>query len=597
MIIKQLPARSLTMLIIILVSVNWTAIAGSSQERDNAYQGIKRDFQECKWEEVLTSIDQFRAAFPHSNRESSITFMAAQAALYARHLDRALFEAQYLWLRFPESRYRDDTRMIKAECAILSERWDDAKKELDWLIGFAIDDSLVTAARSRRDEIEEFFALRNKMNLPEDIIPSDMPHVALLLPLTGESIETAEAYLSGFRYGWGKAFSNEPLVYDTRDDPVYAACLTKKLARDGEIWVIGGGLDASEAASIASMAELYDMPFISTTCGSEGLASIGSNIFQGRSDFSLIGTLLAKHAILEKGLGNFGILAPQNIEGRQLAGAFKQAILDAGGSILVEEIYYSGTEDFRSYFNRIREFGLKYAFADSLRVLYANEGILSVDSSVFTPSKLDLEADTSHTPDWDDYQSEPVWTLSEEFVDSLWEAEHEHIREIMEETHEEIDSLEIPITVFDGFLLVAETGKLEFIAPQFARANIQTQLFGGEEWSDRVQLRRIRDYVEGLVFADPLSPAGGEDYYAFLAQVEYDSEDPLHRYILAGERAARMVEFGLDRAFGRESLRKSLSQIRDLDTFSGKVSLLKEERVDRHVPLFQLKHGDAQPLE
>lgn len=577
--------------------INVSAATGSSRERDATYEKLKKSFYEQDWDNVLSGVDRFRTSFPHSNRESSITFMAAQAALYLRNLDRALFEAQYLWIRFPESRYRDDARMIKAECAILSERWEDAKKELDWLIGFALDDSLVSAAHSRRGEIEEFFAFKNAKNIPKQVIPSDQPHAVLLLPLSGESSENAEAFLTGFRYEWGQSFSSEPLVYDTRSDPVYAACLVRKLAEDGDVWVVTGGLDASEAAAIAATAELHNLPFISTMCGSDGLASIGNHIFQGRSDFSLIGTLLAKHAILEKGLGHFGIMAPQNLKGRQLASAFKQTVLDAGGSILVEEVYYSGTEDFRSYFNRIREFGLKYAFEDSLRVLYANTGILGSDSTGIVPGEYDLEADTVHTTPWDAFETEPVWTLTQEFMDSLWTVEHEHLREILAETHEEIDSLEIPISVFDGFLLVAEPGMLEFIAPQFARANIQTQLFGGEEWSDRIHLRRVKNYIEGLIFADPLSPSGGEEYYAFLTRIEHDADDPLHRYVLAGERAARMVEFGLDRSYGRESMRKALSQIRDLETFSGKVSLLKEERVDRHVQLFHVKKGEFQPIE
>ncbi len=593
-------------LLVIAVAVALTAaagrvIAGSEQDREGAFGEVREAFDSGDWSRVLVLVDRFRRGFPHSKRESSVTFLAAQAALRDRHLARALWEAQRLWVLFPRSVYRDDARMIMAECAILAERWEAAQRELNWVIAFSPDDSLVLAARERSNELRMLFArreaLERRAEAEVDTGLTGTTPVALLLPLSGGLAAEAGAFLEGFLARWRGFGLPEPQVFDTGGDPVRAVRLARSLARERRVWATIGGLEPSEAAGLATAAQLDRMPFLTTVCGSEGVASIGGYAFQGRPDHSLIGRRLAQFAVGELGLGRFGILAPNSTSGRQLTEGFKRVVRDHGCEILDEEVYYPGTEDFRVYFNRLRRIGLRFAFADSVRLYFNNHGALIIDSARVEPPARFLVVDTSQSFVEDSTIADTTWMLADEYIDSLWEAEHQRLRRWMETTGEEMDSLEIPVDAYEGFLLLVEPGHQEMLAPQFARANLRTRVLGGEEWSDRRALKRILGYVEGMVFADPLAPVGGDEYDRFIEQVGGMPDDPLHRSALGGARAATMVEFALRRAHDPESMRIALSQIRDLPTLSGKVSLLKEERVDRFVPLVQVIDGSIKPLE
>ncbi|NQU04983.1 MAG: hypothetical protein HQ568_02740 [Calditrichaeota bacterium] len=166
----------------------------------------------------------------------------------------------------------------------------------------------------------------------------------------------------------------------------------------------------------------------------------------------------------------------------------------------------------------------------------------------------------------------------------------------MTETREEIDSLEIPLSVYDGFLLVVEPGAVEIIAPQFARYNIKTQLLGDENWADSESHYRIRNYINGIVYAEPMTAVHDSLYFLFSVRISGTDNMELNAYHLEGERAACMIQYALAKANDTESMRLTLSQIRDVETLTGTVTLLKEERVDRRITLKRFLHGDYEVI-
>jgi hypothetical protein len=129
-----------------------------------------------------------------------------------------------------------------------------------------------------------------------------------------------------------------------------------------------------------------------------------------------------------------------------------------------------------------------------------------------------------------------------------------------------------------------------------ARFNIQTQIFGDETWDDREQLGQVKSYVDGIVYAEPLSPTLGDEYHRFSGEIAKAGGGNINRRHLEGERAARMIAAALPRADGAQTMRLALSQLRDLPTLSGVVSLLKEERVDRKVNLMRYRGGNFEPV-
>jgi len=555
------------------------------------YTQLRDLFDAGNYEELLAEVDTFRMEFPKSARESSVTFLSAQAAVRLRMLDRARSEAQQLLLKFPHSGYADDARWILAECALMSEQWEKAEEYLGWIVGFSPDRELADAARALLDELRSY--LTPQVSPPDrKIHRSSRSRVGLVLPLSGPVSEAAESFLRGYQAAWSENLLGSPTVYDSEGDPVRAVRLFHELARKDSVWGIVGGLGSDEATALAAMAQADRVPFVTTACGGGALAAIGPFAFQGRPDFIGTGRALGRYAMLKLGLVRFGILAPLNRQGRQIVSGFKDAIETSGGEIIAEEVYYPGTRDFSTQLQRIRAIGHRLAYNDSLRTLYAGKGYIEVDWNRFKPSPEQLEpvlppSDVELAPDED-----TTWTLSTAILDSLWEADLARLREWTAETGQEIDSLEVPLDVYQGLLLVIEPGTVEITAPQFARFNLKTRLFGCENWADREALSRVKQYVNGIIYAEPLAANWGEDYYRFVAVATGEDSAGINHYHLAGERAARMMTFAAGRADSPETMRIALSQIRNLNTLSGRVSLLKEERVDRRVTLVRFSNGE-----
>ncbi len=580
---------------------------GAFRSEDRAYDELLRDFKNGDWQKVLDKSDAFRFRYKRSEHKSSVTAMAASAALKSRRLDRAILETEKLELKFPHSRYIDDARWIRAQCAIMSERWEEAEERLNWIIGFTDDDSLRTDARRKLEELRRFLEHERELEKSRKLEPESFsPWVALLLPMNGAYEEKAEDFALGFQTRWADVEGGKIMMFNTGSDPVQAVQIARRLAFEDSVWAFVGGLELSEATALAATSELEQIPFLTTVCGVSGLADIGRYVFQGRPNYNIIGQELAKYAIHELGCGKFGVLIPQNQEGLQIASGFKSKIETAGLEIIAQEVYYPGTEDFKDYFARIRKIGLRLQYDDSLRTYYSNFGCILRDSVKYKPPREALTAvppgaGIAESSEIDSLinlsKEDTTWTLSDEFLDSLWLADHERLREWMIETSNVIDSLEIPLNIIDGFLFLIEPERLEIAAPQFARAHIQATLLGNEHWADRDALSKVTDYVDGIVYNSPLAAVGGEVYYEFIEKIAGDSAVAVNHFHLAGERAAQMIKFAAEKSMGPEDMRKALSQIRDLETLSGKVSLLKEERIDRRVRLVRYLNGKFEVVE
>ena len=537
-------------------------------------------------------MDAFRRNYPHSEFESSVTYIAAKAALGTGLFTRTRMEVKLLKLRFPKSQYIDDGYMIFAECDLMTEEWESAHRNLEWVVNNSGDERLVESAALLLIELNEFQELQTVVRDAAMIPAGSEAKIGLILPLSTADAEAAKAFLHGFQARIREVANCNLVVYDSFGDPVRATRLARKLTMEDKVRVMVGGLDPAEAACLAAVAEADHVPFISTACRVGELTAIGRYVFQGRVNYTVIGKALGRHAFQELGLVDFGILAPVSRAGMQIVDGFKDAVTSIGGRVLAEEAYYLGAQDFSVQLKRIRKVGLRCAYYDSMRTFFSSYAYILVDSIRFNPDETHLQP-VLPPPGIEFAEDEDTtWTLSDVLLDSLWKSDHARLNRWMTETKQEIDSLEIPLKVYDGFLLVIEPGAVEITAPQFARFNLRTQLLGDENWADRESHYRVRTYINGIVYAEPIAAERDSSYFLFSSRLSGSEQVELNVHHLEGERAARMVQFGLSRANDAESMRLALSQIRDLETLSGRISLLKEERVDRRVNLVQFKHGE-----
>lgn len=565
--------------IIALITVD-TAVAKmkvSSAEMSD-YVLLQQAYDLRNWEQALKLADYFLSDFPSSTKRSSAIFIAAQSSLNLRHLNRALLESKRLLISFPKSDYSDQAHWILAQTWLMSEQYDSAKTELNGILSSAGNAEIVGLAQERLNELESYLQYQAEFAKREGNVDGTLT-VALILPLTGgDKIEAAEDFLTGFRVTSEKLGMEAPLIYDNHSDPINSVLIFRNEVTKHNVWAVVGGIDQQDAAALAAAAEREQIPFLSTSCGVSGLGDIGNYAFQGRVDFTRIGAYLADHAYKQDStLQRFGILVPMNQEGQQLAAGFRRVVTENGGEIPVEDYYYPGTDDFASYFQRFRKVGIKEMFVDSLKHQ------LQVFGRLDYMGKLFLETAEMYIDS----------LLTDSLIDSLWIAEHNRLQREIEETEIEIDSLEIPVGVYDGFLLVVEEGegKIEALASQFARFNIQTQVMGNESWMDSESLYRVRNYVDGIVFAQPLLESDGVEYNAFRGAVFGGGDGKLNRYHLAGDRAARIISFAAQNSHGAEDVARGISQISDLKTLSGRVSFVQTEGAAISVNLIRFSGG------
>jgi hypothetical protein len=129
------------------------------------------------------------------------------------------------------------------------------------------------------------------------------------------------------------------------------------------------------------------------------------------------------------------------------------------------------------------------------------------------------------------------------------------------------------------------------IAPQLTRHRLNRQLFGNEVWDDRDALRKVQNYVNGLVYVGPLAPMNDSLAVDLTSAVVAQGEKSLNVWHLAGERAAKIVEAAIKNSGSNANFRDAITTLNGVKTLSGRVTFVKEERVDRSQSLILYKDG------
>ncbi len=280
-----------------------------------------------------------------------------------------------------------------------------------------------------------------RTNIP---IPSEEVTIGIILPLSGEYNEQAMAVLSGVQYAQKKFNDTSDVrinlvIKDSEGDIVKVVKSAQELAKDNRIITIIGELERDKTVAIAAAINDLDIPLISPATSGNGVASLNGYTFQINCDLENRGRILAKYAIDEMGLKTFATLAPADHYGKDMTDSFTSTVDQLGGKIIAQKWYYTDAQDLKRQFQSIRELGFNYENKDSLIESYSK----SLD--VFKEEK-------------------------------------------------------IPVSSIDGVFFPCYTEEIQYIAPQFAFANIKAQIFGGEYWYDFDKLRANQNYVDEIIF-------------------------------------------------------------------------------------------------
>ena len=371
-------------------------------------------------------------------------------------------------------------------------------------------------------------------------VPLEEATIGVILPLSGEYTEQAKAVLAGIMYAQRK-FNNQSevkinlVVKDSEGDMVKLVRSAQELANDKRIIAIIGELEQDKTVAIAAVLNNTNIPLIAPTTSGNGVTSLNEYAFQMNSDTENRGRILAQYAIEQLGLKTFATLAPADNYGKDMTDSFTATVDQLGGKIVAQKWYYTNTQDLKRQFQSIRELGLEMQPKEPYRPLSTKE--------------KDLEA--------------------------------------------------IPVTSIDGILFPCYSEEIQYIAPQFAFANIKAQIIGGEHWYDMDKLRTSQNYIEGIIFCSGYYfDETNTDFIKFrndFRNVMKRTPEVMESY---GYDAMRVViDAVAHRQLTREDVRNYLNNVENFPGLRGPLTFKGNNRVNAQVRILTFKNGRIEPLK
>jgi ABC-type branched-subunit amino acid transport system substrate-binding protein len=327
--------------------------------------------------------------------------------------------------------------------------------------------------------------------------------IGVLLPLMKSSPESPAreigvGLLNGIEFAT-EEYNSDPSVRvkvtldvrDTERDPLATTRIVQELTANSGILAIVGPAFSNPALAAVGLANARGVPLITPTANSNGIASVGLNIFQANPDYETRGKAMARFAVQRLGHRTFAVLAPIDTYSKYMAESFMREALRLGARIVASEWYQRGASDFSMQLRNIR----RTALADAGPPLIAFSGRMSrevvaglvhlgvpverVDSLLSQGAVVDAER--------------LLGPRARFLMDSL--GIEPRVTEVP------VDSMESAVTSIDGFYVpIGMPEEIGAVASQIVYFNFETTLLGSGEWNSVPELDANKRYCTDVFF-------------------------------------------------------------------------------------------------
>jgi hypothetical protein len=240
---------------------------------------------------------------------------------------------------------------------------------------------------------------------------------------------------------------------------------------------------------------------------------------------------------------------------------FTETVEKSGAQIVAQAWYYPGDRDVYKQFMKIKRIGLKLAFTDSL--------------------------------------SRQIPDILPEELDSLYKDYLALEKEKMKKTKVKIDSADIPVMSIEGVFIPIFKEDLEFIAPQIAYSNIQAQYLGNSDWYNREQLKKNKNYINGIIFGtDGYLNEESWDYRQFRNEFRTKYKKTPTLYSIIGYDSFKYILQAYNPTNQNMSRNQFLRNLKKLNTYNGiyRTIDLTKKRVNQTIQLLKYNYGQIIPL-
>jgi len=427
-----------------------------------------------------------------------------------------------------------------------------------------IDEFLATKPEAR-------FANAAKKLKQLDIEALALPvRVGVVLPLTGYFSSEANNMLKGIALALKERTKQSPKIeLIVRDSNISAGDALQAMLSllQNDLSIVIGELEGTRSAALAGLCSQANVPLIVPIATENGIAAIGPMVFQANNDIEIRGSTLAKYAMTTSfgpdstKMRTFAMLAPADDYGHAMSDAFANTVDSLGGTIVAQQWYYPGSTDFKRQFMAVREAGFRYAFRDTL----LKHGI------PVRPGR----------------------------IDSIFNIVNRKTKAESDDKEGLLESMDIPVTSIDGIFLPVYEEDISLIAPQLALANIQARLLGGDNWLNEDELRKQRNYVNGVVFVSGYYISETDlQYRDFVNRFRHATATSPSLTALYGYNIMNLIISAIDAGHtSKRAITEYLETVKNYPGIGGEISFDHNHHVNTSVNILQFQDGNIIRLE
>lgn len=373
-----------------------------------------------------------------------------------------------------------------------------------------------------------------------------MVQIGMLAPLSGDESDIGRQIVQGAQIAFDQytAASGTKLklvMCDTRGSMIETAKKTKELLYEHRVPIVLGPVLSQNAVVAASILMEKDAVMLSPTANDDGIAGLGSNIFQMNVTLGTLGAKIARYAMDNLNIRDFAIIAPATDYAAALSSGFRQEVEKSGREMVSEETYEEGTKDFKVQFDNLKT---KLIMRKQQR----------------TPVEKSLAGDAMPSP-----KTDPKLAAA---ADSGYE--------------------------IGGIFLPAESEDVVMLAPQVAYHRMKTQLLGSTGWHNPKTIVDGKEYVNNALFSSnlPAGPGESKEWLAFKALYRARFGADPDRVAALGFDGASLIAAALRQAGASASaqqISQALASIKNYKGASGPISFNPAQRINTEASIIKIR--------
>jgi hypothetical protein len=441
-------------------------------------QGLEK-FRAGEYESALVFFDRSTGMEKNNPHIDAGLYLVAKTNIRLKRFKNAQTTIENLHTRFPQSLYIPYANLLMAEVLYAQKKDAPAYQLLLKLLSPDTPAPLRKYTESKLKILFEPLSLRQLRDLRNDCDENGRQFINQILRkrsgegcfivLIAEEDKSAELILSGIKSAfntnspWLPVKNPPALEVITLGDDILQNYLRIKDLTYEPVKCIISLLPGDQSRTAVMAGSWIEAPFFVVKDDSPDLWRLGENIWQLSPDKLTLGRELADFAFKSLKVNRFATISALDDSRAKFTEAFIERFEKEGGKVMAQD------EDLGNNFKNLRSYGFRSGFEDSVKTLFDRKALVfRYNDHYRIPKALKVPLDEERFT---------VKNLNEDLLNSLWNDYRAIERDKANLQGIQIDSSDITLNTYQGFLFPLKEEEVDMFISQFAFYNFQTKLF------------------------------------------------------------------------------------------------------------------------